>query len=335
MLVNGEYYQRINESTKSAHQRYRPICCRWSDDWMKMGRLILNFLFILVSGLFVLTCYKLSKVNVNIPDIALEIPDILPRPKKYLVIIPGYGGNKKRESMLRSSLEFYPSVDWDCLLFVYKPNISSQINLPCIAIESIGQYGNHLSNVNPEFVIRRKYSLIVVHLEDVIYQTPINFSWDSIYNFMLSANIDSLSPRVKQSHRPYYMDTKRNPTILSNQCPGLSPDQPCEWYGYNVSMIETFVQVYTPTAWICFWSMLDIKNNPFGWGYDICYKSICGVSLVVLDKWHLIHAGLNDIEADIDYKPAKIQMKSFLDERENFQGSDKILKRKCHHFQRK
>ena len=86
-----------------------------------MRRLLTVFLFILGAGLFVWTYHRFSMKNDTdiAMDIALEIPDILPSPKKYLVVIPGYGGNENRKSKLRDSLVLYPSADWDCLLFVY------------------------------------------------------------------------------------------------------------------------------------------------------------------------------------------------------------------------
>ena len=151
------------------------------------------------------------------------------KPKKYLVIIPGFAGSPKRKQLIISSLKWYPTEDWDCFIFVHKPNnISSDI--PCNQIEATGgKYVNHIKQIRPEFIIRRKYLLIAIHIVDVIYSQNLLPAWDAMHNFMITNHFDVLSPRVEHAFLP---SMKPAPSRLKTlqTCPGLyNNDTSCDW----------------------------------------------------------------------------------------------------------
>ena len=240
-------------------------------------------------------------------------------PNRFLVIIPGFGGNLVRESYIRQSLQFYPAHNWDCLLFVYNSDArsggrqvlrhKSNASLPCELIASPGKFVEHLLHVRPEFVMRRKYQLIVVHVDDAVFMPPFEFSWEAIHHFMTTASIDSISPRVNQAGLVRLMNPRSNSTKLSETCPGLYPatsgnsdvgesQSSCGWMGYDVPQVEIFIQVFLPLAWVCFWDMLDATVNAEGWGYDVCFKTVCNATIVLLDDWHAMHTKPNGSRTD-------------------------------------
>jgi hypothetical protein len=45
--------------------------------------------------------------------------------------------------------------------------------------------------------------------------------------------------------------------------------------GHHVRAVEVFATVFTLDAWSCWWDMMQPRVNPAGWGYDLCYVSIC------------------------------------------------------------
>ena len=180
-------------------------------------------------------------------------------PKKYLLIIPGFGGRPSRAEALRHTMSFYPSEDWDCLLFVYK---SINISLPCEHIDSPGFFAQHMRLVRPEFIVRRKYQMVVVHVDDVVFLPSFEFSWSALLKFMVATGVDSVSPRVNRAGLWRLMDPRDNATKLATNCPGLFKNETtCDWNGYDVPQLEIFVQAFTPLMWICFWDTLDTSIN--------------------------------------------------------------------------
>ena len=252
----------------------------------------------------------------------------IPVPKKFLVIIPGFGGHPTREAYIRQSLQLYPADNWDCVLFVYNSNThsghqmarrKSNSSLPCEWISSPGKFVDHLLHVRPEFVIRRKYKLIVVHVDDAVFMPPLEFSWEAIHHFMTTAAVDSVSPRVHQAGLVRLMNPLTNSSLLSAACPGLYPTGSCGWMGYEVPQVEIFVQVFLPLAWICFWDMLDAGVNNEGWGYDVCFKQVCNVSIALLDHWHVVHTRPNGSRTD--GREAMVQMDQLFKNRERGQDA--------------
>ena len=106
---------------------------------------------------------------------------------------------------------------------------------------------------------------------------------------MTRAGFDSLSPRVHQAGLSRLMNPRTNSTKLSELCPGLYPNISCGWMGYDVPQVEIFVQVFLPLAWVCFWDVLDTSINSEGWGYDVCFKTVCNASIALLDNWNALH----------------------------------------------
>ena len=116
--------------------------------------------------------------------------------------------------------------------------------------------------VRPEFIVRRKYQLVVVHVDDVVFLPNFEFSWPALLKFMITTGVDSASPRVSRAGLWRLMDPRDNATKLATSCPGLFKNETtCDWNGYDVPQLEIFVQAFTPLMWICFWDTLDTSIN--------------------------------------------------------------------------
>jgi Protein of unknown function (DUF707) len=242
--------------------------------------------------LFPLLCEPLFSSRQPLVNVSLFILN----PRRYLVFIPGYGGDGIIKTSLSESLIAYPPTDWDCIVVFHVAGLNHSFP-NCHMIENInGKYAEHLKLLNPEFIVRRKYSLVVVHLEDVVFQSPRRVPWQSLENILISEGIGAVSPRVRGASHTH-MNPSGARALIASSCPGLNvtnasrrPLSACQWYGFETEFIEIYATVFQPSAWTCFWDMIDTSLNNEGWGYDVCFKTICGWPLYVMDDWYALHS---------------------------------------------
>lgn len=225
----------------------------------------------------------------------------------------------------------YPEADWDCAIFVYKPlRDETFLQGHCKVIHNYGgKYADHLNYLKPEFLLKQKYQLVVIHIEDVIYDDMNRkIDWGNIYEIMVENNIDSLSPLIRGSQYPRMVTNPAgrpdqlsvNRSVFLNSSDGT--------YGYNPQFIETFIQVFQGRSWPCFWDMMNgTAVNHEGWGFDICYRSICNPNLYLIKDWIAIHTQADGRVAGND---ARSQMDSWLDQRK-FRSSIDPFVTECRH----
>jgi hypothetical protein len=235
---------------------------------------------------------------------------IIPVVSRFLVVIPGFGGNEKRQSIVKASLHMYPSSHWDCMIFTFKKVAH---DIPCQEVSSLGNmFAAHMKQVTPALIARKKYELIVMHMDDVAFSSGSpQIPWGQLHHFMVRNHIDVVSPKIVSGSPHAVMNPTTVPAILgtASRKNGTS----IKFMGWKPTFIEIMTIIFLPQAWACFWDMIDEKTNSHGWGYDFSFPSICNVSLALLSDYSIEHLQAGGVT--VDNEQSRLQMEAWLHQR--------------------
>ena len=166
---------------------------------------------------------------------------------------------------------------WDCIAFMYVneshiPDSDQHLtllrdNLGCTVIRTPGMYwGIFLQFLSPTLVVPQ-YEYIAILLDDVFlpHQGDHAIHVPRLLHQMKVHNVTSLSSGIVGENHALL-----NPTMHAEYDDCL----------VQVQYIETFFQLFTAQAWKCYYSMLHY-NGFRGFGYDVCFRHVCGGRLAV------------------------------------------------------
>lgn len=174
---------------------------------------------------------------------------------------------------------------------------------------------------SPMFIARSNYSGFVWHSEDIRYceeqsevvkppfsysfaalcsVEPLSFNPLHLFRFMSANNLRSASPVVVGSVWQ----------SMNEQGPRQTEERHM-LYGRLVNFIEIQLTAFDLTGWNCFWAIINPSLNTFGWGYDLCFYSMCSARMGMLDTMFAAH-DVGDVHETGDPSVGSKQMASWL-----------------------
>jgi hypothetical protein len=188
---------------------------------------------------------------------------------KVLVTIPGMGLHVNRTKVVVSNIhDLYhrqasKMVEIDCLIYAYKtlPKALEKRLAPCSVVYLYhGNYAMYMKALVPQLIKEAGYTHVFVLLDDVRLTQSFNLS--QILTIMSLNNLTIASPGVSKAS-------------MRSTLPLLPFVKSRRTEGRFVLVIEIFSTIFTPSAWSCWWNMMQPSLNPSGWGYDLCLLAFC------------------------------------------------------------
>jgi len=190
--------------------------------------------------------------------------------KKNLIVINTIGKRNNLVLMEHARRNIFSRDKWDCIAFMISneeevPNDDPylralQDELKCsVPRTPFLHWGDLLHFITPTLV--SNYNYVGLLLDDIFipHEGEKAFKPDVLLERMKRYNIGSIQPSVEN-------DTLG--TIKTSRMRGLD-----ECLAMS-SIIETYLQFFTPEAWQCYYSNLHHKGSK-GWCYDVCFKKNC------------------------------------------------------------
>ena len=57
----------------------------------------------------------------------------------------------------------------------------------------------------------------------------------------------------------------------------------------KTTYVDMLAVRFSPTIWTCWVKQIDLRMNPFGWGYDISFYKLCKANIYIQDNCTVIH----------------------------------------------
>ena len=216
------------------------------------------------------TTTTLSSTTTDIHDSSTTNKEI--KGKKNLLVMNALGRKESLPHMVHARTQHMP--DWICLAFMYvNESIIPDDNADMIALRAAHctivrtpnvQWGNFLQSLPPALV--DTFDHVAILLDDIFLPDrgprPVNVT--QLLYTMHQYQIDSIQPAVRGDGwlvNPNFGQRARFLDCL-----------------VAVPMIETFFQIFTRTAWQCYYDMLHYKYGR-GFCLDLCFRQYCNVTL--------------------------------------------------------
>ena len=199
--------------------------------------------------------------------------------KKNLVVINAIGRRAYLPYNVHAIQHHFPHDDeWDCIAFMYVneshiPDSDQHLtllrdNLGCTVIRTPEMHwGIFLQFLSPTLVVPQ-YEYIAILLDDVFlpHHGDHAIHVPQLLHQMKVHNVTSLSPGIVGDHHQ-----------ILNPRDNIQEYQQCL---VQVKFLETYFQLFTSQAWKCYYSMLHYTGFR-GFGYDVCFRHVCGGRLAV------------------------------------------------------
>jgi len=183
---------------------------------------------------------------------------------------------------------FQSSKGWDCIAFMFAleetiPDNDMHLKnlrdeLKCTILRRPGfHWGDYLQLLAPPFVSSYDYLALVLDDMFIPHQGENAVDADVLIQRMQTHDIDVISPGVVEDTHNFI---------------GMAESKKYNLKGClaEVSMIETYVQIFSSDAWDCYYSMLHYSGS-VGWCYDNCFKEKCPNLKLAFDfsmkAWHM------------------------------------------------
>lgn len=218
----------------------------------------------------------------NSNDLKMTSTTVLPQ--RNLLVMDALGRTENLRHMVFAKVHHMP--DWTCLAFMYVDEtiipdshpdmIALRDKADCTVIRTPNvQWGNFLQYLPPALV--DQYQHVAILLDDIFLPDrgprPVNVT--QLLDTMEQYNLDSIQPAVRGDGWMVNPDIRKRSQFLDCLL--------------HVPMIETFFQIFTRSAWQCYYSMLHYKYGR-GFCLDMCFEQYCNVTLATdftMTAYHL------------------------------------------------
>uniref|UniRef100_A0A7S3ARS5 Uncharacterized protein n=1 Tax=Haptolina ericina TaxID=156174 RepID=A0A7S3ARS5_9EUKA len=205
----------------------------------------------------------------------LSMPTLQPGEVRTLkVIVPGHGAPQRTPLLLHSidtlKRNAPTNVHFSCTIFVYNATLvvyptTEEFSHPhrCDIVVRAGLWTDFMlmESGNSDYIL--------VMMDDV---SPFNIGLGAMLQTMEQHGIDELSPSILPAWNWKNM-VQGSSTLLR-----------------RVRMADTLLAVFKRRAFECWKSKIDLRENHYGWGYDVAFSTSCNVSVAVSDQHLALHA---------------------------------------------
>ena len=233
---------------------------------------------------------------------------------RILLVIPGIGKAKRLENVVLQLTKVFsvqlstnPDIntrrDWDCISYIYADDddddfwVKSKKSVDELAIlcELVrwpgGQYSMFLKATVPTLL--RRYTHIFVVMDDIIFQTESNtFDLQGFFDIAGRNNLTVASPGITGSGLGFmYPSNNTHPEVEKRLA---KRPMPAGTIGRIVNSVEIQATLFSFPSFRCFWSLLDLKRNYYGWYYDsyfyeFCREKVPGFKMGIVDSMEVYH----------------------------------------------
>lgn len=179
------------------------------------------------------------------------------------LIVPGHGDASRTEGLVRNlkkiSSSFSKRFLFTCHVFLY-----NKITFPfdCERTYSKGLWTDFMKQVN-----YYDYDYYILMMDDVYLQKP---TVENMIDTMKNYNLSVAAPSLTSWH---WKIMEQNSSCILRK----------------TNYLDMLFTIFKKDAFQCWSNQIDLKNNNYGWGYDITFKKNCNVEMGILDNFLAIH----------------------------------------------
>ena len=184
------------------------------------------------------------------------------RRKSFKLVIPGHGDPVRSPSLNRSIALFRtsqsPDIDFSCEIFVFTEEVVDLVSRTgCTIHKGPGLWTDYMKRVHTDT------DYVGIMMDDVF---PGGVHLTSFLRTMEQHRLGAAAAALASNWTWTVMEQ----------------DECCLLRRTNYT--DTLFSVFTREAFDCWARNIDLELNHLGWGYDVSFTTLCGVSLAVLDS---------------------------------------------------
>lgn len=244
--------------------------------------------------------------------------------KKPLVVVPGFGGDKRRYEIVAKNLKSLRESfsDFDCIIYQWrKIEIDHERLRPCQIIDVYAQKRRSMEKDQSNFTatVNMVYDKAELEAEELAVKRLWTF-WMKIVRekaiaehshvMLMLDDVDITNVDIDKMLRVMAFNnvTIGAPSITGSEIPSMAPETK-QAVGRRVTYIEMQLTVFTPEMYKCWQTLIDLQMNPYGWGMDQFLQSVCQPKQALIDNCGAAHH--RNKEAGYDRKAAGKAMQAY------------------------